>query len=242
MFDSGDLAAAVVAMARYRPKDWSSLRKQTRHLETHSCVRQEAAGTRLPLAGPPRAGEDLVPLLPPTASRAVTVGEQPSWPFPLAVRLPGLGKVRLVVSVKNAALTGTDAGLVSHRVDGQAPRLLTLSLPRWPRETLYQDGQTSLGLDEDRRRNAAAMGQHGGLVFVASALVPLACFPPSARAGLHLRSPVRGWHNKERVNVQDLIGHIDLLCYILLGLDQNLPADISRDSKSAAPALPGGRR
>ena len=119
VFDSGDLAAAVVAMARSRHQDWSSLRKQTRHLETHSCVRQEAAGTRLPLAGPPRAGEDLVPLLPPTASRAVTVGEQPSWPFPLAVRLPGLGKVRLVVSVKNAALTGTDAGLVNHRVDGK---------------------------------------------------------------------------------------------------------------------------
>jgi len=67
VFDSGDLAAAVVSMARSRHQDWRSLRKQTRHLETHSGVRQEAAGTRLPLAGPPRAGEDLVPLLPPTA-------------------------------------------------------------------------------------------------------------------------------------------------------------------------------
>jgi hypothetical protein len=67
VFDSWDLAAEVVSMARSRHQDWISLRKKTRHLETHSCVRQDAAGTRLPLAGPPRAVEDLVPLLPPTA-------------------------------------------------------------------------------------------------------------------------------------------------------------------------------
>jgi hypothetical protein len=32
-----------------------------------------------------------------------------------------------------------------------------------------------------------------------------AYFPASARAGLHLRSPVRGFHNRERVKVRDLI-------------------------------------
>jgi putative aminopeptidase FrvX len=59
-------------------------------------------------------------------------------------------------------------------------------------------------------------------------------FPASARAGLHLRSPVQGFHRRERVNVQDLIDHIDLLCYILLGWDNSLPADISPDTFSAA--------
>src|SRR5258705_7169186 len=53
-----------------------------------------------------------------------------------------------------------------------------------------------------------------------------AFFPPSARAGLHLRSPVRGWHNKERVNLQDQINHIDLLCYLLLGFDGKIPAGL----------------
>ncbi|MHC4556993.1 MAG: M28 family peptidase [Planctomycetota bacterium] len=59
-------------------------------------------------------------------------------------------------------------------------------------------------------------------------------FPASARAGLHLRSPVQGFHRRERVNVQDLINHIDLLCYLLLGWDDSLPANISPDTLSAA--------
>ena len=58
-------------------------------------------------------------------------------------------------------------------------------------------------------------------------------FPPSARSALHLRSPVRGFHNKERVNVQDLVSHIDLLCYLLLGWDHSLPAKLSPETLSA---------
>ena len=48
-------------------------------------------------------------------------------------------------------------------------------------------------------------------------------FPASANAGLHLRSPVRGYHTKERVNVRDQINHVDLLCYLILGWDGTLP-------------------
>jgi putative aminopeptidase FrvX len=59
-------------------------------------------------------------------------------------------------------------------------------------------------------------------------------FPPSARSSLHLRSPVRGFHNRERVKVQDLINHIDLLCYVLLGWDYSLPAKLSPETLSAA--------
>ena len=50
-----------------------------------------------------------------------------------------------------------------------------------------------------------------------------AYFPPSAHAGLHLRSPVRGYHTRERVNVRDQINHVDLLCHLILGWDQTLP-------------------
>ncbi len=53
-------------------------------------------------------------------------------------------------------------------------------------------------------------------------------FPASARAGLHLRSPVRGFHSRERVYVQDLLNHIDLLCYLLLSWDHSLPVNISQ--------------
>lgn len=50
-----------------------------------------------------------------------------------------------------------------------------------------------------------------------------AYFPAVAHAGLHLRSPVRGYHTQERVNVRDQINHVDLLCHLILGWDQALP-------------------
>jgi putative aminopeptidase FrvX len=57
-----------------------------------------------------------------------------------------------------------------------------------------------------------------------------AAFPPAAKAGLHLRSPVRGWHSKERVKVSDLVGHVDLVSYILLAWDHNLPQKITAEN------------
>jgi hypothetical protein len=57
-----------------------------------------------------------------------------------------------------------------------------------------------------------------------------AAFPPAAKAGLHVRGPVRGWHSKERVKVSDLVAHIDLFCYLLLGWDHKLPPKISAEN------------
>ena len=99
------------------------------------------------------------------------------------MRLPGLGNVRLVVSVKHVEWTGTSAVVVTHRVDGHAPRIITRALQRWPMETFDQDGQGHLGVDTSRRRNAAALGKHGCLVFVAYALLHLDCLPPSPAKG-----------------------------------------------------------
>src|SRR5215467_4094334 len=92
------------------------------------------------------AVEDLVPLIPSTAYRPVTVQDKPYWTFTLVVRIPGLGKVRLVVSFDKAELTGTYAVLVTNRVDWSAQRIITLYLQRWPIETFYQDGKGHLGL------------------------------------------------------------------------------------------------
>ncbi len=50
-------------------------------------------------------------------------------------------------------------------------------------EPFYQDGKTSLGLDEYRMRNAEAIGKHWCLVFVAYALLHLDCLPPSPTKG-----------------------------------------------------------
>jgi hypothetical protein len=132
LFDSWSLTDELVSMARYYKKDWMSLLKKNRNLETNSFVLKDAAGNPIRLAGPPIAVEDLVPLIPPTAYRAVTVQDKTYWTFTLAVRLPGLGKVRLVVSFKNAEWTGTYVVLVTNRVDWSAQRIIALYLQRWP--------------------------------------------------------------------------------------------------------------
>jgi SRSO17 transposase len=183
LFDSWYLAEELVSMARYHKKDWISLLKKNRNLETNSFVLKDAAGKPLKLEGPHIAVEDLVPLIPPTAYRAVTVGDTTYWTFTLAVRLPGLGKVRLVISFKSAELTGTYAVLVSNRVDWHAQRIITLYLQRWPIETFYQDGKGHLGLDEYRMRNAEAIQKHWCLVFVAYSFLHLDCLPSSPTKG-----------------------------------------------------------
>src|SRR2546427_214744 len=183
VFDSWYLAEELVSMARYRKKDWISLLKKNRNLETNSFVLKDAVGNPIRLEGPHIAVEDLVPLIPPTAYPALTVRDKTYWTFTLAVRLPGLGKVRLVVSFKNAELTGTYAVLVSNRVDWHAPRIITLYLQRWPIETFYQDGKGHLGLDEYRMRNAEAIQKHWCLVFVAYSFLHLDCLPPSPTKG-----------------------------------------------------------
>ena len=183
VFDSWYLADELVSMARYCNKDWLSLLKKNRNLETHSFVLKDTTGKPIRLEGSHIAVEDLVPLIPPTAYRAVTVRDKTYWTFTLAVRLPGLGKVRLVVSFKSAELTGTYVVLVTNRLDWSAQRIITLYLQRWPIETFYQDGKGHLGLDEYRMRNAEAIQKHWCLVFVAYSLLHLDCLPSSPTKG-----------------------------------------------------------
>jgi len=181
LFDSWYLAEDFVACLRRRHKDWISLLKKNRKLETNSFVLKDAQGKRIPLEGPHIKVEDLIPLIPANAYRAVTVGERTYWTFTLTVRIPDLGKVRLVISFENADLTGTYAVLVSNRVDWTAYRILATYLQRWPIETFYQDGKEHLGFDEYRMRDAKAIQKHWCLVFVAYSLLHLDCLPASLR-------------------------------------------------------------
>jgi SRSO17 transposase len=202
LFDSWYLAEEFVTVLQRRKKDWISILKKNRNLETNSFVLKDAAGQRIPLDGPHIRVEDLVPLIPATAFRAVAVADQTYWTFTLAVRLPGLGKVRLVISFENAELTGTYAVLVTDRVDWTAQRILTTYLQRWPIETFYQDGKEHLGLDEYRMRDAEAIQKHWCLVFVAYSLLHLECLPPSLSQG---RLPIKTIGEACRQQAQALI-------------------------------------
>jgi hypothetical protein len=202
LFDSWYLAEDFIAVLRRRQKDWISILKKNRHLETNSFVLKDADGKRIVLDGPHLSVEDMVPRIPASAYRPVQVGEQTYWTFTLTVRIPGLGKVRLVISFENAKLTGTYAVLVTNRVDWTAQRIIATYVQRWPIETFYQDGKEHLGLDEYRMRDAEAIQKHWCLVFVAYSLLHLDCLPASLNQS---RLPIKTIGEACRQQAQALI-------------------------------------
>lgn len=182
LFDGWYLTEPLVRLAERRHKDWISILKKNRNLETASFVLKDAAGDPIPLAGPHLAVNKLVPLIPPSAFRPVTVASTTYWCFSFTVHIPTLGKVRLVISFPHADLTGTYVVLVTNRRDWSAQQIIATYLLRWPTETFYQDGKGYLGLDTYRMRSAEAIAKHWCLVFVAYSFLHLLCLPSPAQA------------------------------------------------------------
>ena len=202
LFDSWYLAEEFIALLHRRRKDWISILKKNRQLETNSFVLKDAQGKRIPLEGPHISVEDLVALIPASAYRAVQVGDQTYWTFTMAVRIPSLGKVRLVISFENQERSGTYAVLVSNRVEWTAYRIIATYLQRWPIETFYRDGKEYLGFDEYRMRDAKAIQKHWCLVFVAYSLLHLECLPASLKQS---HSPIKTIGEACRQQAQSLI-------------------------------------
>jgi hypothetical protein len=127
----------LIRVLARRRKDWISLLKTNRLWETASFHLRDANGWPLKLPGPHITVDELLPLIPANAYRPVTVREQTYWCFTLAVRIAGLGKVRVVVSFEDEALTGRSVVLVTNRVDWSAATIIGRYLHRWPTEIVY---------------------------------------------------------------------------------------------------------
>jgi hypothetical protein len=84
-----------------------------------------------------------------------------------------------VVSVDTEQLTGRSVVLVTNRVDWSAAKIIGLYGQRWPTDTCDQDSKGPLGVSASRMRSIEAIGTHGGVVFVAYALLHLTCLPAS---------------------------------------------------------------
>jgi len=148
--------------------------------------------------------QNLIPLIPAGVYRPVTVAGLTYWTFSRTLRIPGLGKVRLVISFQTADRTGAYVALVTNRLDWRAHRIIAAYLGRWPIETFYQDGKGCLGLDcfAYRIRNAEAIQKHWCLVFVAYSFLHLDCLPPSPTKGnLPTKTtslPSKAWPSRHR--------------------------------------------
>jgi hypothetical protein len=124
LFDGWYLSEELVQAAKRRKKDWVSILKKNRNLETNSFVVRDANEKPLRFDQPEVSVEDLVPLIPPSAYRAIQVAGKTYWTFSFTPRLSRLGKVRVVISFEKADLTGSYVVLVTNRVDWNAHRII----------------------------------------------------------------------------------------------------------------------
>jgi SRSO17 transposase len=209
LFDAWFLAPEIVALVTAAHKDWISLLKPNRNLETNSFVLRDADGAPIRLTGPHIQVKDLLPLIPASAYRPLTLDGQTYWTFTLAVRVPSLGKVRLIISFAQPDLTGSYVVLVTNRVDWNAKQIIATYLLRWPIETFYQDSKQCLGLDEYRMRSAEAIQKHWCLVFAAYSFLHLDCLPLSPVKALAM--PVKTIGQAARQQAQLLIQA--LICF-----------------------------
>lgn len=184
LFDGWYLAPQVIECARKHHKDWVSVLKKNRNLETASFTLKDGLGQPMALAGPDIKVETLVPLIPRSAFKPIKIADKTYWAFTLAVRMAGLGKARLVISYANADLTGTYVVLITNRSDWSAQRIIQTYVRRWPIETFYQDSKQYLGLDDYRMRSATAFQKHWCLVFVAYSLLHLDCLAATDKQAL----------------------------------------------------------
>lgn len=206
VFDSWYLSEELVTILKTANLDWISLVKRNRNVETNSFVLNDARGQAIPFSDAHIHLEALVPLIPANAYRRVMVKDTTYWCFTLTVRLPSLGKVRLVVSFDNPQLKGTYALFVTNRLDWSAQHILALYLQRWPIETFYQESKTFLGLDTYRMRSAEAIGKHWCLVFVAYSFLHLDCLAVSpTESKLPLKSIGQACRQQARSLLEALI-------------------------------------
>jgi SRSO17 transposase len=206
LFDSWYLSQALVEHLKILKKDWVSLLKSNRNLETQSFVLRDEAGDPISFEESHIQVQKWVPLIPPSAYHPITSEGKTYWCFTLTVRVSKLGKVRILVSFDNAELEGTYAILVTNRFDWSAQHLLDTYLQRWPIETFYQDGKGHLGLGEYRMRNAEAFGKHWCLVFVAYSFLHLDCLPPSpTKASLPIKTIGQACRQQAQALIENLI-------------------------------------
>lgn len=239
LMDSWYVAPLVLECLQKHQLDWVSLLKKNRKIETASFTLRDAAGKKIELAGAHIKVEEMVKLLPPSAFKQVKVGKQEYWCFAFNVRIPDLGKVRLVISYNNAKLEGTYAVLVSNRTDWSAKKVIKSYLQRWPIETFYQDSKGHLGLDEYRMRGAEAAKKHWCLVFVAYSLLHLDCLEASPKRRQALLHPIKTIGEACRQQGQALLETLILKAHNLIQQGESVSATLAQLFAKQQPRMTG---
>jgi len=130
LFDSWYLAPEFLTILDRLDKDWVSILKHNRNLETQNLRLRDVDGKLISFAGPHIQVEALVPQIPHNAYQSISIHGRIYYTFTMTVRIPSLGKVRLVISFDNPELQGNYVVLawISH-VENRIKRIKFASGP-----------------------------------------------------------------------------------------------------------------
>ncbi len=95
------------------------------------------------------------------------------WTFTKVVRISKLGRKRIVISYKDAELSGEAKFFVSNQKKWNANKILSIGRHRWPVEPFYEISKGFLGLESYELRDFIGVNKHWALVFFAYSLVKL---------------------------------------------------------------------
>ncbi|MBV7331994.1 transposase [Chloroflexi bacterium TSY] len=104
LFDGWYLAPDFLAVLDRLNKDWISILKCNRNLETNSFRLRDEDGQPITFEGPHIKVKELVPYIPQNAYKPVTIDGRTYYTFTMTVRIPSIGKVRIVISFDNPEL------------------------------------------------------------------------------------------------------------------------------------------
>ncbi len=208
LFDSWYLAPELIAVLTELDKKWISLLKLNRNIQTQNLLIKDDKGQKIAFDKPKINLKDLIPLIPKSAFKAVEIDQQTYYCFTKNVRVPSLGKVRLVISFDNPDLEGTCAVLITNHLSWGAKKIIQTYLLRWPIETFYRDAKQNLGLNDYRLRQSHAIQKHWSLVFVAYSFLHLHTLPASSRkSNVPIKSIGQVIRQQSQQVIEDLILH-----------------------------------
>lgn len=113
-------------------------------------------------------------------------------------RIQTFGKVRLVISHRQADLSDAPVFYIANRLHWQALGITRIRRHRWPVEVYHEEGKAE-GLDQYQVRDFTAIGRHVALVATVYSLLRAAQHDPVLRAKLQrelkleLEGSVAGW-------------------------------------------------
>lgn len=208
LFDSWYLAPELLSVLVDLKKNWISLLKLNRNIQTQNLLIKDDDGQAIPFDEPKIKIEDLIPLIPKSAFKPVQIGKQTFYCFSKNVRIATLGKVRIIISFDTPDLEGTCAVLITNHLSWGAKKIIQTYLLRWPIETFYQDAKQNLGLNDYRMRQSHAIQKHWSLVFLAYSFLHLHTLPASSRKStVPIKSIGQVIRQQSQQVVEDLILH-----------------------------------